>query len=32
MQHCLQGIAIRKELQTCRKKFEGPSASWSPPL
>ncbi len=23
-QHCPQGIAIRKELQTCRKKFEGP--------
>ena len=23
-QHCPQGIAIRKELQICRKKFEGP--------
>ena len=23
-QHCPQGIAIRKELQACRKQFEGP--------
>ena len=23
-QHCPQGIAIREELRTCRRKFEGP--------